>query len=70
MLGNLAQCKNTADCTRLIIVVILVLIIQMFLLRFFWNKALVPHVSVLRPITTLVDALMLSVGIGVVTLLT
>lgn len=70
MLGNLAQCKNMADCTRLAIIIGLVLFIQMFILRYFWNKALVPHVSVLRPISTLTDALMLSVGIGVVTLLT
>ena len=70
MLRDLAQCKNMADCTRLVLVIALILVLQMFLLRFFWNKALVPHVSVLRPISTLTDALMLSVGVGVVTLLT
>ena len=69
MLRNLAQCKNMADCTRLAIIVGLALFIQMFLLRYFWNKALVPHVSVLRSIPTLTDALMLSVGFGIVTLL-
>ena len=70
MLRDLAQCKNMAECTRLVLVIALILVLQMFLLRFFWNRALVPHVSVLRPISTLTDALMLSVGVGVVTLLT
>ena len=70
MLKNFAQCKNMSDCTRLVIMIALVLVFQMFLLRFFWNKALVPHVTILRPIPTLTDALMLSLGIAVVTALT
>ena len=69
MLANLLNCKNASDCSRLLLTIALVLFIQMFLLKFFWNKAMVPHISVLRPITTLTDALMLSIGVSVVTAL-
>ena len=69
MLGKFLNCKNTEECTRLILVVVLVLMIQMFLLKYFWNKALVPHITVLKPINTLTQALMVSIGLSLVTAL-
>lgn len=69
MLANLLNCKSGDECIRLLLNIAIILFIQMFLLKYFWNKALVPHVSVFRPITTLMDALMLSLGVSVVTAL-
>ena len=69
MLANLFNCKSTDECVRLLMTIALVLFDQMFLLKYFWNKAMVPHISVLKPIATLVDALMLSIGVSVVTAL-
>ncbi len=69
MLNSILSCSNPSDCIRLTVKVLIILLIQMFLLKYFWNKALVPHISVLRPIQTLIDALMVSVGFSVVTAL-
>lgn len=69
MLGKFLNCKNTEECARLILVIVLVLIIQMFLLKYFWNKALVPHITVLKPINTLTQALMVAIGLSLVTAL-
>lgn len=69
MLGKFLNCKNTEECARLILVVLLVLMIQMFLLKYFWNKALVPHITVLKPINTITQALMLAIGLSLVTAL-
>ena len=69
MLKSFLNCKNSGDCLRLTIIVLIVLFLQMFLVKYFWNKALVPHITVLKPITSLMDALMLSVGISTVTAL-
>ena len=69
MLKSFLNCKNSGDCLRLAIIVLIVLFMQMFLVKYFWNKALVPHITVLKPITSLMDALMLSVGISTVTAL-
>lgn len=68
MISTFLTCKNTSDCLRMITVISLVIIIRMFVLKYFWNNALVPHVSVLKPITSLLDALMLSLAIGVISL--
>lgn len=69
MIKQLFNCKNTEDCIRVITILVIVLLIQMLLLRYFWNNALVPHVSVLKPIRSVSDALMLSIGINLVTIL-
>ena len=68
MMSTFLNCKNTSDCLRMITIIALVIVIRMFVLRYFWNNALVPHVSVLKPITTLMDALMLSLAISVVSM--
>ena len=69
MLGKFLNCKNTEECARLLLVIVLVLMIQMFLLKYFWNKALVPHITVLKPISTLTQALMVAIGLSLVTAL-
>jgi hypothetical protein len=40
-------------------------LISTFLLRFLWNQALVKHVTVFKPVTSLTDAFLLSLGLGV-----
>ena len=70
MLNSFLTCKNSGECLKLALIVLFVLFIQMFLVKYFWNKALVPHITVLKPITTLMDALMISVGISTITALT
>ena len=45
---------------------LLVILISTFLLKFFWNKSLVPHISVFKPVRTFQDALMLSVGLMII----
>ena len=69
MIKQLFNCKTTDECIRVAGVLLLVLLIQMFLLRYFWNRSLVPHITVLKPISTLTEALMMSIGISIVTAL-
>ena len=66
MIKQLFNCKNTEECVRMIGILVLVLVIQMFLLKFFWNKALVPHINILRPIADIKSALMLAIALGLV----
>lgn len=57
------NCKTPLDCLKVLTMLVIMIIINMVVLRFLWNKALVKHVSVLKPITTLVDAFVLSLGL-------
>lgn len=63
LVETLTQSKNPVQT---LIMFLLVLLVSTFLLQFFWNRGLVPFVSILRPLKNLQEALMLSVGLMIV----
>ena len=64
MFRQLVKSKNQEDMIRNLIMFLIMVIVSAFLVKFFWNRALVPHVTVLKPVKTLLDALLLSVGLN------
>ena len=66
MLRDLANAKKMNEALTEILVFILSILISTFVLRFAWNKSLVKHVTVLKPINTFLDAFILSLAISVV----
>jgi hypothetical protein len=51
------------DRTTMAVIYALVLLISTLLLRFLWNESLVKHITVLKPIKSLLDAFLLSVAL-------
>jgi hypothetical protein len=45
---------------------VLSILISTFILRLVWNTSLVKHISVLKPINSMLDAFILSVSIRVI----
>lgn len=45
---------------------LLVILISTFLLKIFWNNGMVPFITILKPIKTMQEALMLSLGLMIV----
>ena len=66
MLSFLQNSKSQADLINSIIIYSIVIVIVSFILRYFWNNALVKHITILKPIKTLIDSLMLSIGLSLV----
>ncbi len=66
MFAGLLRSTSATDFFYKLAVVLLIIIISAFILRFLWNKALVPYVTILRPINTLLDAFLLTLAISVV----
>ena len=64
MFSQVCNSKDTKDFGNNILLFILSVLISTFLVRFFWNKSLVPHITVLKPITTLLDAFLLSIALN------
>ena len=64
MFSKIVASKTQEELVKNIITFIIFVTLFAFIFRFIWNKALVPYVSVLNPVTTLVDALLLSIGIN------
>jgi hypothetical protein len=48
-----------------LLVFVIYVIFWTFFLKFLWNQTLVPHISVFKPVTSLLDTFLLAVGLAV-----
>lgn len=63
MIRDIIASKNVNQLSENLLTFLILLVINMIILKWLWNTALVKHVSVLKPVTTLLDALLLSLGL-------
>jgi hypothetical protein len=56
--------RNTQDLLYNLTIFILYVVILTFILRYLWNGTLVRHISVLRPVDTLMQTFLLALGIS------
>jgi len=54
---------NREDRVALAIIYTIVLLVSTLLLRYLWNESLVKHITVLKPVKSLLDAFLLSVAL-------
>ena len=66
MIKEVAKTRSPIDALTEVLIFILVILVTTFVLRFTWNNSLVKHISVLKPIDTFLDALLLSISLTVV----
>jgi len=60
------KAKSNKDALTEILMMVLSILVSTFVLRFTWNNSLSKHISVLKPLSTFLDALLLSISIQVV----
>lgn len=63
MLREISKSETKSDMLNEILLYTLVILISTFLLRFLWNRSLVKHISVFKPINSMLDALLLSISL-------
>jgi len=61
---NVLQSRSQKEMLYNLVVLSIYVIIMTFLLRFLWNKSLVKHISILKPVDTLWHTFLLSVAIA------
>jgi hypothetical protein len=66
MIQEITKARNKSDALLEFLVFVLVVLISTFLLRLVWNRSLVKHITVLKPIDNLMDAFILSLAIQIV----
>ena len=66
MIKEVAQSQTKSDMLTELLVFILNILIATFVLRFAWNRSLVPHITVLKPLETMLDAFILAISLSVV----
>ena len=66
MFKEIVKAENKSDMLTELLVFILNILIATFVLRFAWNRSLVPHITVLKPIKSMLDAFILALSLNVV----
>ncbi len=66
MIRDLVNAKKMNEVVSEILIFTLVLLISTFVLRFAWNRSLVKHIKVLKPINSILDAFILSLSLAIV----
>ena len=66
MLKEVAQSQTKSDMLTELLVFILNILIATFVLRFAWNRSLVKHITVLKPLESMLDAFILALSLSVV----
>ena len=66
MLKEVVQSQTKSDMIREFLMFVLSILISTFLLRLVWNRSLVKHITVLKPLNTLLDAFILALSLQVV----
>ena len=66
MIQEVAKAKSRSEILSEILTFMLTVLISTFLLRVVWNRSLVKHISVLKPINNLLDAFILALSLQIV----
>jgi hypothetical protein len=66
MIQEVTKARNKSDALMEFLIFVLVILISTFLLRLVWNRSLVKHITVLKPINNLMDAFVLSLALQIV----
>jgi len=66
MIQEVTKAKTRSEALMEFLVFVLTILISTFLLRVVWNRSLVKHISVLKPINTMLDAFVLALSLQIV----
>jgi hypothetical protein len=66
LLHRIQSAETKSEIAREVALFILSILISAIILRYLWNRGLVKHVSALREVKTITDAILLSLSLAVV----
>lgn len=66
MIQEVTKAETRSDALMEFLTFVLSILISTFLLRIVWNRSLVKHITVLKPLNTLMDAFILAVSLQIV----
>lgn len=65
MIRDITKANTKRQIIEEILIFVLTVLVSTFVIRFTWNNSLSKHISVLKPIRSFLDALLLSISIQV-----
>jgi hypothetical protein len=66
VLDRVAKSQTKSDMLTELFLFILNILIATFVLRYAWNRSLVKHITILKPISTMLDAFVLALSLSII----
>lgn len=66
MFKQMLKAETKSDAVEEFLYFLLSILLTTFLIRIVWYRSLVKHITILKPISSLVDALLLAVSINTI----
>lgn len=66
VIDRVAKSETKSDMLTEFLLFLLNVLIATFVLRFAWNRSLVKHITILKPLETMLDAFILALSLNVV----
>ena len=66
VIDRVAKSETKSDMLTELLLFILNILITTFVLRFAWNRSLVKHITILKPLETMLDAFILALSLSIV----
>ncbi len=66
VLNRVAKSQTKSNMLTELLLFILNILIATFVLRYAWNRSLVKHITILKPINTMLDAFILALSLSII----
>ena len=66
LVDRVAKSQTKSDMLTELLLFILNILIATFVLRFAWNRSLVKHITIFKPIETMLDAFIIALSLSIV----
>ena len=66
VVDRVAKSQTKSDMLTELLLFILNILIATFVLRFAWNRSLVKHITIFKPIDTMLDAFTLALSLSII----
>jgi hypothetical protein len=66
VVDKVAKSQNKSDMLMEFLIFVLSILISTFVIRFAWNRSLVKHITILKPISTMFDAFILALSLSII----
>jgi hypothetical protein len=63
MISDFVNIKDASSFLKFLVVFLIVLLVNILIIRFLWNTALVKHIKILSPVDSLLDTFLLAVAL-------
>jgi hypothetical protein len=66
VIDKVAKSQTKSEMLTELLIFILNILIATFVIRFAWNRSLVKHITILKPLETMLDAFILALSLSII----